>query len=614
MAYQLHNFQPHTRLAAASLNQMDTQIVKNADYLGLNGDSVQISAGVNPAVVELEEGVLLHVEAENEATTKIYVCGENVWSAGDVSVSVFKEVTLPIMYPAGTYTIIADIETDATTGYCYVTGNNNSFTATPAPKEHSTQKITAKAPFNKMSFFASNSYSASQGHKATFKNICLRMDDNTVRVPYIGTEYESSFDAETIGEKTIIISADGGAVTVTAPNGTKAPKFSKMESKINRLIDEAYTDEVTSAALEVTEGHFYTINGGSGEYSNSKRAAAIPVTEGSTIYVSGTSMTNMPCVAYFATKTANFVGYDCYNSNGKTFADEPVIVPTGAKYAVVQGTKSGAALGLKTPVTVSAFDTVNENKAGLNFGRYTEYQIGKRLEAMTKVKPFSWKTRDKALITIRVDDLRHDTDKVAKIMHEYGYPLVVAAPADNINGVPDGLSGSARIGETMTEVMRYIVSDGGEITEHSNATVTEDNYYTLLVDGKKTLEDAGFTIRGASVANSGASAELKATINPYMCLYYDYSNGYGNSAQYNAFDTNMATNFATAVDFATSLSGWVSSKQHRTIVVHTLDGSESNGMNETMFRAYLDAIKTHVDAGNLEVVTWENAFDRYGQY
>lgn len=246
---------------------------------------------------------------------------------------------------------------------------------------------------------------------------------------------------------------------------------------------------------------------------------------------------------------------------------------------------------------------------------FMESVLCNRLMALGKKSNFGWGTYPKVILTLRVDDLRTDVDKVAKIIAgDYSFPVVIGACVKELNKSVTGISDpSEKIGDTRLEVCQWVQEHGGEIVVHPDETVTSADYSavkTLFIDAKKTLESNGLHIRGTAVANSNPDATLKAGLDPYLYGFFDYADNYGSIAPYTGITTDMIVGFDDATEFETWLDAKTASetKVWRTIVMHQI----GDDMTEQKLTDILDIIQTNVTAGKVAVMLWSEVFDTYG--
>ena len=114
---------------------------------------------------------------------------------------------------------------------------------------------------------------------------------------------------------------------------------------------------------------------------------------------------------------------------------------------------------------------------------------------------FAWSDFDGLYATITFDDTNADIDQLQNLAEELGVPFCYAT-------IPTRLSNQMSLGtETALQTLQRAVYNGGEVLSHwshLNAYSTDDDYYNCYIGSKKTLEEAGFDVRGVIVAGGGA--------------------------------------------------------------------------------------------------------------
>lgn len=405
-------------------------------------------------------------------------------------------------------------------------------------------------------------------------------------------------------------------------------KLSEVKNRVESVENELVSKEWEDVSLTLTAGTYYKTTGKSATYSTASHSQPISVSPGDKLKVTARSENTMPGIVYFNSDTpgeSSCVGYDCYTGSQTTFTDEEVTVPSGASYAVVQGKNNGSyVIKLKKCQVTKTLDDLSSRMTSAETNitneqandKYMSDVMCNRLMALGKRSGFSWGTRPKFILSLRVDDLRADVDKIAKIIiDEYGFPLMVAACQKELNKTATGITDPAeRIGDTRLDVCKWVQNHGGEIVLHPDSTVTDADYATsvkpLFLDARKTFENNGLIIRGTAVANSTPSAALKAKLDPYMYGYFDYSDGYGSIAPYSDITTTMIGGWDSDVSqFNTWLTGRIASTSWRTLVMHQL----GDDVTEQALRDMLDILATHVQNEDLILANWSTVFDTYGE-
>lgn len=394
----------------------------------------------------------------------------------------------------------------------------------------------------------------------------------------------------------------------------------RVKNALTSVQNDVYTNIWTPETLTLTDGVYYMPTGKPSTYSSAKSSAAVAVTVGDVLKVTAKTQANVPGIIFYNSSTLStdtFISYDCYTGSTQQYVDEPVTVPEGAKYAIVQGLKANDVI-LKTPEKAAKFAKYDADIASIQDNdQYMTNLFCNRMMAIGKPSGFSWGSRPKFILSIRVDDLRTDVDKVAKIiMGEYGFPMMIAACVKELNKTVTGITDPAeKIGDTRLEVCQWAQQHGGEILVHPNETVTTADYNTsvkpLFLDARKVLEDNGIKIRGTAVANATPNATLKAGLDPYMYGYFDYSDGYGSIAPYADITTTMIGGWGSDVSQFTSwLNGRIASTSWRTLVIHEL----GDDVTEQALRDMLDILATHVQNEDLILANWSTVYDTYGTH
>lgn len=265
----------------------------------------------------------------------------------------------------------------------------------------------------------------------------------------------------------------------------------------------------------------------------------------------------------------------------------------------------------------AAIDDIRETVANLqeeNLHRTIEFVQGNKLRNANLRNPFSWGTRDKAILSIRCDDLNTDVDLVAKIVTERGWPLILAAITDKLNRTVTGIVDPAeKIGDTRLDIVRYVVAHGGEILEHSENTYSSADYYDengiypIFIKQQKVWAGLGINVRGAAVANTHPSQALKDALSPYLYYYYEYSNGYGSEAPYNALNTHndgSTSSPTTAAQFKAWIDDLINEKDWGTLITHGF-----SRITQEVYEEVLDYVAEKVAEGVLEIKTWSQVYD-----
>lgn len=153
-----------------------------------------------------------------------------------------------------------------------------------------------------------------------------------------------------------------------------------------------------------------------------------------------------------------------------------------------------------------------------------------RLELNTKT---AGQPKDGPAVIFTIDDSRADLDKFADIFEEFDMPLCAAVFPENLRNCTSGGT------ETVSDVLRRIVRNGGEVLAHGAYPVTADNqediaFMTDLFAGRRAeLERYGFDINGIMLAGGKNSDTIdRAITGKWAELFYAYSDNYGEEEPY----------------------------------------------------------------------------------
>ena len=600
----------------AELADVKSAITNVTDTLGMNGESIDRGTG-HPLSLSLEEGTKVFLEFNTAES--YFVTGKNLCSLGTVQFTQAKKYSMPYKLPQGQYVfscVATSTDTDSTKCMVCLFNGSSAVTTLTTFDRGTRQNIVfnTSAEWDAMYFYASNDYSTGAGDTATFADIQVE------KASSVSAYEEYAGVIKTVQDNNILEIENNPTLIFTNDFSNVHGYTLSVEPVVPTFENELFEKEWESVNLTMIASRFYLPNGTRSSYNEAYASEGVPVTPGETLKVTASTQLNIPGILFFNssdTKSTTFVSNDCYTGETVTFTDESVTVPAGASYAVVQGNSTQPVV-LKRYVSKSKIDKINN---ALNVqdsdDKYMESVMCNRLMTLGKKAGFSWGTYSKVLLTIRVDDLRTDIDKVAKIiMDEYNFPMVAAACAGEMNKTVTGITTAAdKIGDTRLEVLQWIQEHGGEVVVHPDNTITSANYETsikpLLLDSKRKFEDNGIRIRGTALANTAPSSDVRNALDPYLYGFYDYADNYGNVAPYRYIYTEMMsqwasdpTTFSTWLNTRISTSDWV----WRTLVLHQL----GDDISESALRSILDAIDTAVDGGHCQVVLWSDVFDTYG--
>lgn len=428
---------------------------------------------------------------------------------------------------------------------------------------------------------------------------------------------------------------DGGIYQATEDSETVSKLVENLETMVNDIYTPAFIDITNS--IDITNGSFAIVddlnNGKISNWEHGAHTQLIKVKEGEQFKITGNTHVNVPLIVFYSGLEATTEYYN--SSYGETlgedvlYTDELITIPPGVVGMVVNTAYyTSYAIGIKKYTKMGEYTQIgiNEQTQGsidmqLSTNKIFDCentQLKQKIILLSKNEKFEWKNYDKAYITIRVDDIRHDVDLSAKIVNEYGFPLCIACIAKNMSQPVDGItSEEEKIGNTKLDVMKNVVLNGGEILNHPPEVIEdsdEENLQTNFIDTKYLIESEGFKVRGVAVADSFPPENIKQALENFITPFYDYSDGYGVNVAYNSSSTMMGS---TSISKIKSLiDDAVTNKKWLTLVFHTLDGTEGtkiheSGYNEQILREELQYIKNYVDNGQLEVVTWNEHYNKF---
>lgn len=404
-----------------------------------------------------------------------------------------------------------------------------------------------------------------------------------------------------------------------------------LDNQVNNINNDLYNqqyDNITSS-LDLVNDKFIIVDGNeshNGNVSNWKYGQytqPFKVYPGDKFKITARSNANAPIVVYFNTDTvgkANYVGYFGDNTQRVDYVDEEVTVPKGVSYMVVNNS-----FPTQYTMVVKKFNAQGSLKISQNDIENIDYyikNIQKTYNNSYIFNNFKWKQFDKAYITIRVDDCRHDMDLVANIMKSYNFPLSVSAIVTKINNEVDGITDtSQKIGTTVLDVLKYVNNNNGEILNHPAKAINDANdntIYDYFIAPKITMEKNNIEMFGTTVADTFPSNEVAKQIQDKISLFYQYSDGYGILPQYKIqnrlmIGTNAIQTTKSKIDDA------VTNHKNLNLIFHTLDGTEGtsqfeNGFNENLLKEILNYIQTYVNNNQAVVITYKSLFDNFGSF
>ena len=224
----------------------------------------------------------------------------------------------------------------------------------------------------------------------------------------------------------------------------------------------------------------------------------------------------------FLDENGNVLEYPAWES-GKQYKDAVVDVPAGAVAIYVNGSNYTSP-HIELAVIDAMADTTTLPYLLKDFARKISYR-----------EDFAWKPMDKGYIALTFDDSLDDIDDVYNIAHEKGVPVCFGA-------IPEKLLCPVSDTQTVCDIMRLAVADGGEVLAHgSSATeiVTADNIddlnflYTKFVVNKQKFRDFGFDVRGNVRVGGNGNICNDARTDVWQRLLFDYGDLYGIAEPYN---------------------------------------------------------------------------------
>lgn len=244
--------------------------------------------------------------------------------------------------------------------------------------------------------------------------------------------------------------------------------------------------------------------------------------------------------------------------------------------------------------------------------------LKKRCMSLENLNKFAWASCDKGYISLVVDDGSSDLGCVYEIAQEYGITISAAIPPERLTNT---LSGSTITG-TVKDVCDLIVSNGGEIFTHTLSSlsqydeITDDVLYQYYAENKKKLENAGYTINGIITAGSGHPDKAESL--KWVRQYYLYSDSEGQGQGYPQYSKPRyllyANNTNNTIDaMKTRITNANNNKTWLCIGMHTINAGDEGVLNtsESALREVLELIKTYVDAGTMEVVTYNYMYNNF---
>lgn len=261
-------------------------------------------------------------------------------------------------------------------------------------------------------------------------------------------------------------------------------------------------------------------------------------------------------------------------------------------------------------------ETAIANSHEIAFLKLENGSLKNRSASLEDLNKFDWAILDKGYVTLVFDDGSDDLGLAYEIAQEYGLTISCAIPPERLT-IP--LSGSTMTG-TVKDACDAIVASGGEVLVHtlsplSNEGATEQDFYNYFVQNKIDLEKAGYEINGIITAGSGYS-DRSVTLK-WVRQYYLYSDSEGKGqgypqyekSRYSVYDNTEQSDIDvinTTLDNAVKYKKWI------VLAFHKISESSSLGTREASLRELFSNIKSYIDSGKLESVTYHYMYNHFG--
>ena len=292
---------------------------------------------------------------------------------------------------------------------------------------------------------------------------------------------------------------------------------------------------------------------------------------------------------------------------------EKYIVPSfNIKQHPLLGTEmiipKGLAFTEYIPHKVLLFEKENkELKRAISEQNFELEQVKRRLNNLNKYNELEWKSFDKAYFAFIIDDSTETLYPMYQKFHAKKVPLSSAAIVSNAKAIKvEGVG-------TNVDVLRLLVSDGGEVLAHYYGNLidigasnpdneheylnTKDAWDSRVKDSKKELEQLGFNIHG--IMRADYTLEKTATGEKYCMTYYDYSDGLGISKQFSLTRKNM--NDLNLSEFKSWIDECISKKGFYPILTH---GTEELNVNINEIIDYI------ISSGGV-ITTYRDVYDTF---
>ena len=224
----------------------------------------------------------------------------------------------------------------------------------------------------------------------------------------------------------------------------------------------------------------------------------------------------------FLDESRNVLNYPQWES-GKQYKDVVIDVPENAASIYVNGNNY-----VSPHIEIAVVDEMSD-------GTTLPYLLNDFARKISYRDNFAWKAMDKGYIALTFDDSLGDIDDVYNIAHEKGVPVCFGA-------IPEKLLCPVNDTQTVCDIMRLAVADGGEVLAHGSSEteiVTAENIddlnflYKKFVVNKQKLRDFGFDVRGNVRVGGSGNICNDARTDVWQRLLFDYGDLYGIAEPYN---------------------------------------------------------------------------------
>ena len=413
-------------------------------------------------------------------------------------------------------------------------------------------------------------------------------------------------------------------VEVTVPNGATRLL---INGRIGGIVISKYginsaTEQYTSAVISEARNNVVTFDEiipqtfslNSGQYVDTSTGEAsslygfayvdFPVTAGDILLLSGYGNTASNAPAFWSAsaivKATGIVG-----DEENRFTDVRVVVPNGATRLLINGRPSfNINIAIKKVVNGDKskrfFEEYDIAVEELSMARFNIKNLERRALNAEKANDFAWGAFDHPYFVFVHDDTNSFLPTAYSAFHAKGKPLGCATIVSKLENEYNN--------QTAKEWLDLVVADGGEVLTHWDydllSTSTDEEWYTHFVLPKRILEENGYDVRGAILAN--ASHPYTAKGQSYCRKYYDYADKVGTTTQYRLGRTLML-NFADLPAFKSQLDIDLQSNGLYAYGFHGLRQDES-WITEQNLKDIIDYI---VDNGGI-ITTYASVFDAVG--